>query len=139
MPIRTITVHSKDAPWMTCELKSQIRKRQLALQQENDTLFRYYRNLVNRNRKKCSGNYYASKISHLKNSKPKNWWREVKQICGHAPLNNHNKDLPSLLAVDDTDRMSFDDQANLINNTFLQPQQAYQPLDESVKICQHLD
>ena len=46
MPIRTITVHSKDAPWMTCELKSQIRKRQLALQQGNDTLFRYYRTLL---------------------------------------------------------------------------------------------
>ena len=86
MPKRSITVHSKDAPWMTCELKSQIRKRQLALQQGNDILFKYYRNLVNRNRKKCRGNYYENKISHLKNSKPKNWWREVKQICGHAPL-----------------------------------------------------
>ena len=35
--------------------------------------------------------------------------------------------------------MSLDDQANLINNTLLQPQQAYQPLDESVKIHRQLD
>ena len=89
-------------------------------------------------RKKCRGNYYPSKISHLKNSKPKNWGREVKQICGHSPLNNH-KDLPSLLAVDDIDRMFPDDQADLISNTFLQPQQVYQPLDEWVKIYRHLD
>ena len=27
----------------------------------------------------------------------------------------------------------------MINNTFLQPQQEYQPLDESVKIYRHLD
>jgi hypothetical protein len=35
--------------------------------------------------------------------------------------------------------MSLDDQANLINDTFLQQQQAYQPLDESVKIHRQLD
>jgi hypothetical protein len=101
----------------------------------NVTIFKYYRNLVNRNRKKCRSKYYLSKVYNLKNSRPKNWWKEVKRISGHSTVNNHS-DLMSLLAnaIDNFDRMSPEDVANSINNSFLDPQQAYTPLDESAKI-----
>ena len=72
-----------------------------------------------------------SKVHNLKNSRPKNWWKEVKRISGHSPVNNHS-DLISLIAnaIDNFDHMSPEDVANSINNSFLDPQQAYTPLDE---------
>ena len=119
---------------MTTDLKSQIKKRQMALARGNVTLFKYYRNLVNRNRKKCRSKYYLSKVHNLKNSRPKNWRKEVKRISGHSPVNNHS-DLISLLAnaIDNFDYMSPEDVANSINS-FLDLQQAYTPLDEFAKI-----
>jgi hypothetical protein len=106
MPERVIKIHSNDAPWMTTDLKSQIKKRQMALAGGNVT-FKYYRNMVNRNRKKCRSKYYLSKVHNLKNSRPKNWWKEVKRISGHSTVNNHS-DLISLLAnaIDNFDHMS---------------------------------
>ncbi len=85
-PEKNIKIHSNDAPWVTAELKSQIKKRQKAFVQDNRPVFAYYRNLVNRNRKKCRQRYYHSKVKHLKSSKPKQWWSEVERICGHIPL-----------------------------------------------------
>ncbi|CAB4005681.1 Hypothetical predicted protein, partial [Paramuricea clavata] len=72
---------------------------------------------------------------NLENSRPKNWWRKVKRISGHSQVNNHS-DLISLLAsaIDNFDHMSPEDDANSINNSFLDPQQAYTPLDVSAKI-----
>ena len=135
MPERVIKIHSNDAPWMTTDLKSQIKKRQMALAGGNVTLFKYYRNLVNRNRKKCRSKYYLSKVHNLKNSRPKNWWKEVKRISGHSPVNNHS-DLISLLAnaIDNFDHMSPEDVANSINNSFLDPQQAYTPQRFKLKL-----
>ena len=115
---------------MTNYLKSQIRKRQFALAQGNQTLLKYYRNLVIRHPKQCREKYYHSKIKHLKNSKPKNLWIGVRRICGHSPISDHN-DISSLLVV-----ANIDLQYLLINNTFLESQQTYEPIGESDKIHQ---
>ena len=58
---------------MTAELKSEIKKRQKAFVQGNRLVFSYYRNLVNRNRKKCRQRYYHSEVNHLRSSKAKKW------------------------------------------------------------------
>ena len=51
IPIKTVRIHRNDAPWITGKLKSLIRLRQKAYEQNNNTLYKFYRNLVNKERK----------------------------------------------------------------------------------------
>ena len=53
MPIKTRTIHNNDAPWMSDKLKRSIKNRQRALQSGNSIEFKYYRNVVNMEQKKC--------------------------------------------------------------------------------------
>jgi hypothetical protein len=56
MPKRQIRVCNADAPWMNHKLKSLIVKRQqafISINWVNSILFKYYWNLVNRERKIC--------------------------------------------------------------------------------------
>ena len=53
MPIKEKRICTSDAPWMTEKLKSNIRKRQKSLKKGNQDAFKYYRNQVNRERKRC--------------------------------------------------------------------------------------
>ncbi|CAB4009678.1 Hypothetical predicted protein, partial [Paramuricea clavata] len=135
MPEKTRVIHQNDVPWMTNHLKELIVKRQAAWAQGNQTLFKFYRNRVNNYRKRCRQVYYNSKIRHLKDSKPKRWWNEVKRISGHTPMSD-NKDILSILALENININDFshDEIANIINDCFLDPQQSYVPLDESDKI-----
>ena len=82
MPLKAVKVHATDRPWMNNNLKVLIRRRQRAFAPDNQLLYKYLRNKVNRVRKRCRKLYYESKVKELKQSKPKNWWREVKQLCG---------------------------------------------------------
>ena len=52
--------------------------------------FKYYRNLVNRERKACRGKYYESNIKNLKGENPKRWWNEAKRLSG---MKENNSDL----------------------------------------------
>ncbi|CAB3989243.1 Hypothetical predicted protein, partial [Paramuricea clavata] len=134
MPERTQTIYSNDVLWMTQELKSQIRKHQTALAEGNHVLFKYYHNLVNRNR--CREVYYNTKVARLKDSKPKHWWNKVKRISGHSPVSNRNNtNIESSLPTQITDQRSCDELADFINESFLEPQQMFEPLDESSKLC----
>ena len=87
MPERSIRVHETDRPWISVQLKDLIARRQQALASGNRTLYKILRNKVNRERKRCRKTYYASKIGDLHDSNPRDWWREVKQICGTAKNN----------------------------------------------------
>ena len=120
MPEKQVNLHCNDAPWVTKVFKNLINQRQRALASGNTTLFKFYRNKVNRARKSCRARYYASKVSHLKKSKPKEWWSEVKRMCGMSPVSG-SCNLLSQLQVEDTDQLSPKDLANRINDTFLQP------------------
>ncbi len=80
-----------------------------------------------------SPEYYHSKVKHLKSSKPKQWWSEVKRICGHTPLSEI--DSSSLLnTVVGMNHLSPNEMAKLINDAFLEPQRSYDPLFTSNKI-----
>ena len=76
------SVDRSDAPWMTDHLKSLIQKRQKAFHKYGvqSTLLRFYRNMVNRERRACKGNFYKSKVEHAKKEDPKRWWKEVKRL-----------------------------------------------------------
>ena len=134
-PEKIIKIHSNDEPWMTADLKSQIKKRQKAFAQGNRPVFVFYRNLVNCNRKRCRQKYYHSKVKQLKCSAPKRWWNEVKKICGQTLTPLSSIDIfSSLNAVAGMDCLSPNEMATVINDIFLEPQLGYDPLFTSVKI-----
>jgi hypothetical protein len=61
MPIKTRTIHN-DAPWMSDKLKRSIKNRQRALQSGNSIELKYYRNVVNMERKKCKSSYMIARL-----------------------------------------------------------------------------
>ena len=104
--------------------RPKIRKRQTALAAGNHVLFKYYRNLINRNRKRCREVYHSTKVACLKDCKPKHWWNEVKRISGHSPVSNRNNtNIESSLPTEIADQRSCDGLADFINESFLEPQQ----------------
>ena len=113
-------------PWMSDKLKRSIKKRQRALQSGNSNEFKYYRNVVNVERKKYKAAYYDNKIKSLKHVKPRNWWSTVKEISGMDTITR--SDPSSSLHLDDFNNVSDLQIANKINDNFLEPLQAFQPL-----------
>lgn len=127
MPTKTVKIHENDPPWMTGQLKQLIRKRQETLI-SNPTLFKFYRNKVNKERKECKSKYYQSRIKGLDKSNPKLWWKECKRLCG---MTNKSKDIAATLLSNDSPNLQNKSVlANQINQTFLHHQQHYQPLEE---------
>ena len=58
-------VHPNDHPWINEDLRRLIKLRQRALFAGNTTLFKLYRNRINRKRKNCKADYYKSKVENL--------------------------------------------------------------------------
>ena len=77
MPERSVRTHGTDKPWMQL-----IRQRQKAFTWGDVPHYRLLRNKVNREKKRCRKTYYNKKIWDLQNVKPRNWWHEVKHLCG---------------------------------------------------------
>ena len=137
LPTKTIKKRLDDPPWMTQHLKSLIQQRQKSLAKGHDQLFKSLRNRVNRERKQCRSKYYDSKVSQLKLSDPKQWWKSVKYLCGMDPV-NHKYDLRHLQSLSSTGdetsetnegNASLSHLANTINQTFLEPMNTFQPLN----------
>lgn len=79
MPEKTMKVYPKDAPWISTKIKQLIRLRQRAFHfNKEGTLYKFYRNAVNKERKLCRAKYYVSKVRDLKEVNPRQWWKEVK-------------------------------------------------------------
>lgn len=124
MPIKKTKICSADAPWITQKLKSLILKRQKLFNTEgsDSTTFKYYRNLVNRERKRCRADYYDSKIQHLKGEQPKRWWAEVKRLSG---MKAQTSDLVNQIEINDFSKLTPKEQADTINAAFLEPLEQY--------------
>ena len=73
MPVKKIIKNTTDAPWMTQNLKSLILKRQRAFGKYggNSSIFKFFRNAVNRTRKVCKSRYYESRVQQMKGTNPK--------------------------------------------------------------------
>ena len=80
MPEKSVRVYPTDRPWMNAEIKSLIQKRQKAFNSGHLIEFKKLRNKVNHERKRCRQIYYVNKIHNLHNTKPRNWWNEIKQL-----------------------------------------------------------
>ena len=75
MPVKSLKIHTQDAPWMTGHLKSFIRKMSCPT-------FKLYRNRVNRERKRCKSIYYQTKIKDLGVTEPKKGGQNAKKYVG---------------------------------------------------------
>ena len=100
-----------------------IKIRQLAIFPGNATLFKLYRNRINRKRKICKADYYKSKVKNLKHSNPKQWWREAKHIIGMIS----SPSLQNCIKIENLDNLPMSDLANAINNAFLEPTKELDP------------
>ena len=81
MPVKSLKIHTQDAPWMTGHLKSLIRKRQKAFSR-NCLTFKLYRNRVNRERKRCKSIYYQTKIKDLGVTEPREMVGRMQKYVG---------------------------------------------------------
>ena len=108
---------------MNESLKSLIMKGQKAFctYGPDSAQFKYFRNLVNRQRKICRGKYYESRIQHLKGENPKRWWDETKRLCG---LKTSHSDLASQINIEGFSEL-LKEQANAINAALLKPLEDY--------------
>ena len=128
MPERSIRIHQTDQPWMTSHLKRLIERRQKAFAAGHDLLYKLLRNKVNRERKRCQMIYYNNKVRDLKDTKPRDWWRAVKQLCGSTKANR--PDLRSIMKneVKCTDQELVDK----VNEAFVSVTKDYLPLANDV-------
>ena len=128
MPEKHVKFHRNDTPWITEKLKHLIKLRQLAFSSGNTTLFKFYRNKVNRMRKSCRAKYFALRVDNQKKSNPKSWWSEVKRISGMKPVTSS---LLNQLHIESTEHLTHKGFADLVNNSLLEPMNSYNPLNAS--------
>ena len=124
MAIKKIRINLADAPRMTQHLRSLILKRQKAFHDHGaaSSQYKFYRNIVNRERKLSKANYYTSKIEHSKNDNSRLWWNEIKRLCGakrnSVTLTDHIQD-------DVVNDLSEKEIADAINKALLEPLEEY--------------
>ena len=128
MPEKQIRIHPTDASCMTQKLKSLILSRQKAFHMHGvySRQFKYYRNRVNRKRKVCRAKYYESHIKQLKGEAPSKWWSVVKQLGG---MKTADVNLSHQINVEGFTTLNPQEQANIINTTFLAPLDEYRLLE----------
>lgn len=130
MPARSTKVYETDRPWLSVHLKHLIARRQKAFASGNQYLFEILRNKVNRERKRCRRVYYENKVDGLRASRPRNWWKEVKQLCGSTK--STERDLKSKLHKD----LVCEDAvlAEKINQAFVSVMTDYSPLAVGARV-----
>jgi hypothetical protein len=132
-PEKMIKFYHNDPPWITDDFKCMVKKRQQAFSTGNITAFKFYRNKVNKMRKRCRINYYACKVNHLKQTKPKECM--VKKSQGHLGICEATSpfgidSLVSHLQIDNLDQMSPSEIANTNKDSFLDSMKEFCPLND---------
>ena len=118
---------------MNKNLKVFIWRRQKAFTQNNRISYKELRNKINWTRKNCRKMYCEAKVKELKQSKPKDWWRKVKRLCG-LPIDSAGSKKKNIFSSleQDIQNLDFQSLSNLVNNSFLEPIQNYSPLPDTV-------
>ena len=120
MPLKETMTHSLNAPWVTPEFIHLIKCRQQYFAKMDFITYRFYRILVNRERKSLREHYFSSKVKHLKNAKPSAWWKDLKNIAG-MQVPTSGEDLTAQLHIDNIDKENLSVTTNKINQAFLEP------------------
>ena len=106
-PIKIVTRHTADKPWITDLFRNLIRKRQRE--------YRILRNMVNRESKKLKFEFYQKHILAISESGSRDWCKNMKKIMG---LNgNSNSDMEELAKK--TTNGDLAELANFMNDFFL--------------------
>ena len=110
---------------VTDKLKAFIKKRQEAFFSygPKSNCFKYYRNIVNRERKACKSKYYMTQVHSEEKENPKAWWSEIKRLGGMKSMNSSLINLINIAGLED---ISEHELANRINTAFLEPLSEYQ-------------
>ena len=140
MPVKQIKLSANHVRWMNLRLKSLIQKRQKAFvsNDTDSTNFKFYRNLVNRERKSCRAKFYKSNIQNMKDENPSRWWKEVKRLSN---MKTKTFDIINKINVSEFSNLSHYEKANMINAAFLEPLEEYRlhvppprlPLEQSTE------
>ena len=85
---------------------------------------------MNRERKRCRKVYYENKVEGLCASRPRDWWGEVKQLCGSTK--STERDLKSKLHKDLVGEDAV--LAQKINQAFVSVMKDYSPLADSTRV-----
>ena len=127
MPLKPMKICNNEPTWINPQLKSLIRQRQKTLAKGNQAQFKNLRNQVNRERKKRRGVFFGTKVSQLKYSKPDQWWKSVKSLCGMDPVSppNNFDHLLSSTEGNPSNSNSLTALANSINQAFLAPMASF--------------
>ena len=123
LPLKTVKRNSDDWPWVTDEFLSLIRQRQYHFHAGNKEEFHYYRNKVDKTRKKLKPHFYKRKMSGLRKVNPKNWWRNVKEITGMKAESNNLQGMANVVCDGDMCIL-----AEQINQAFFQVSSDMTPL-----------
>jgi len=83
--LRPKTVHGSEPPWFNDKRNNLFKQRQCALAKGNMDTLRTLGNCMNRERKICRAKYHEAKVSHLRECKPSEWWKEVEKLSGMSP------------------------------------------------------
>ena len=78
-PFKTYT---RDKPWNTPDIKSCIKKRQLAWVRNDVEQYKIYRNKVAKPCKVARRRFYEDKIRYTNDINPKRWWDNIKMLSG---------------------------------------------------------
>ena len=81
-PLKTVTRHSSDKPWVTDRFRHLIRQRQRARMSGDLAEGRRLRNLVNRAAPQLRQQFYQSKIASMEESSTPDWWKQMKILMG---------------------------------------------------------
>ena len=87
-PNKTLTRHSGDKPRVPDWFRSLVRKRQRAHMQGDQAQARLYRNEINRAAATLRKEFYQDKITALKASSSRKWWKHIKLLMGSASIGN---------------------------------------------------
>ena len=81
-PLKKVSIHTNDKPWITYNFKCLIKRRQSAFYQGNTALYNMLRNKINRQNKLLRRNFYNRKVKQLRESNQKGWWKNIKELMG---------------------------------------------------------
>jgi hypothetical protein len=88
LPLRVCKRNRADKPWINDNFRRLIRCRQFAWSNNNMVEYRMFRNKVQRSARNLRYQYYRRHINELRNSNPKQWWKNIKKLTGQTVPNH---------------------------------------------------
>ena len=129
LPIHKVKRNSNDLPWVTDNFRNLIKKRQFYFHSGNNSMYCFYRNKVNRARKKLKSEYVSNTMQDLKCSNPKNWWQKIKSLTGQKHKGDNLESLAQSICNGDKTAL-----ANTINMFFQSVSSHLSPLSSPDRV-----